>query len=144
MRIIEENAETVINELSVHDALFKKLNYHFSEKVISFDLVDLEWDKVITKLRFNNVIGFTMDASAPWGGTNMARLLDWEVIAKEQQVLLPILYKEAERYKLGAYLDTRKELRFFETIFAFSTGDVLRIVCESIDVVVTPIESKQE
>ena len=128
MIISKENASTINTKLVyVHDDTLINLCFARIERNL---ILTLE-EKVANKyeIRFKEVLGFEMTACDFWGKSD--RVLDFEYIESDSQVLLPRLKRMQRNDSLSQnenlYMD------YIEVLFTFVSGDQLRIVCSVIE-----------
>lgn len=131
MKIDIYNANIInTKHVNIHDFIFEKLEFIYSEKNIYITLSTFDSEKQSTIIVFCNVVGINMVSCDFWGRS--LHVLDWEFVDGNKKWLTNNLYKTKECHKyVNSTLD--KPENYIETIMTLSSGDVLTIVCQYID-----------
>ena len=132
MIINESNAKHLCSkEIYIHDDSLLFLNFDRDNKVMN-----LQFQKYATKsefytIKFLNVIGFSMTACDFWGASEC--VLDFEYVNVDERIIIPQLKKRWAEVP-NPVRDTSYD-NYVETLLTFSSGDQLRIACETIEFV---------
>lgn len=131
MKIDIYNANIInTKHVNIHDFIFEKLEFIYSEKNIYITLSTFDSEKQSTIIVFCNVVGINMVSCDFWGRS--LHVLDWEFVDGNKKWLTNNLYETKECHKyVNSTLD--KPENYIETIMTLSSGDVLTIVCQYID-----------
>lgn len=132
MTIDVSNAEIINSkEVCMHDDILKELCFIRHEKKLQLLMLREEMFKRYT-VDFFRVIGFEMTACDFWG--RAPHILDFEYVERKNNTLIPKLFEKKEKgnYK---YSSLRNREDYIETVITFSSGDQLRIACESIVII---------
>ena len=128
MIITKINAE-IINgkDIYLHDDIISNLSYDSLKKNL---VVHLNKDNNINSkyiISFSGVAGFEMTSCDFWGPS--VHVFDFISLRQNDQKMLSKLISKAREYDF-VYIDFNN---CFEVLFEFSSGDTLRIVCQSIE-----------
>ena len=131
--IIDVSNAEIINtkEVYIHDDIFEELWFNREGKQLHLLILKTEIYKSYT-IDFFRVIGFEMTACDFWG--RAPHILDFEYVERKNNTLIPKLFEKKEKgnYK---YSSLRNQEDYIETVITFSSGDQLRIACESIVII---------
>jgi len=130
MKINELNGNVLnTKDVYIHDDVLVFLNFNRNEKMLKLHLSKYNSSAEYT-IEFANVIGFTMTSCDFWGASEC--VLDFEYVDKSERVIIPKLEEEwlkNPNLTNGCLYDG-----YIETLLTFSSGDKLRIACESIEI----------
>lgn len=131
MTIDVSNAEIINSkEVCMHDDILKELCFIRHEKKLQLLMLREEMFKRYT-VDFFRVIGFEMTACDFWG--HSPHILDFEYVERKNNTLIPKLFEKKD--KDCTYSSLRNQEDYIETVITFSSGDQLRIACESIVII---------
>lgn len=134
MRITYDNLKK-IDEIYVHDSSFSDFRYIYGERCVELRLIN-HWLNQTTTLQFCNVICFEMQSCCFWGPTNAIYDMWSDNSSRFSQELLKTRETDYENY-CQSYLDS--ECRYISIVLKIKSGDELRITCEYIDVMQSPV-----
>lgn len=135
-----------INRLYLHDSIFCGFTYDYEKRQIEFSCKGFELKKRenlqsetddtdmlprIYNFQFNNIVLCDMQSCVFWGKSSRIYGVWVEEQSPKFDELMEIQKANAENYQ-GSYLD--KEIKYFAFILQMISGDILTIVCESVDV----------
>ena len=129
MKIDKINGDIInTDKINIHDYIFKELKFDYSNKNIYILLLGPEPKAGSIIIIFFNVIGFNMISCDFWGKS--PHVLDWEFVQDEEQLLTNKLLEEKHNFS-----DSKLEgfTTYMETVMTLTSGDLLTIVCEYID-----------
>lgn len=130
--IIREINGEIINtkKVYIHDDVLLSLDFCRQEKEMNLKFIRYNDSKKYI-MRFSNVIGFTMTACDFWGASEC--ILDFEYISLNKRILIPELQKK--HLSISNLSNNTLYDSCMETLFTFSSGDQLRIACETIEII---------
>lgn len=120
------------NSFSLHDAILQKLNFNYSEKKL---IIQLSVDSIpnsYLELIFLETIGFNMTSCDFWGKS--PHILDFEYVESKDCELLSSLREKKTNFPYNPLCKLNEDEVFWECLFTFSSGDTLRIVCETLQI----------
>ena len=113
----------------LHDDILLAMHFDKEKKTITLDCVKYQ-NNTSYNIICKNVIGFEMSCCDFWGPSEC--ILDFEIISDECLSIIPNLERKWENDSLNT--DTKKKYDdFFEILFTFTSGDTLRVACESVE-----------
>lgn len=131
--IIDVNNGKIINskEVYLHDDFLDDMRFNFLEKKLHLSVLYFRDRSHRYSVDFLDVIGFEMSSCDFWGGS--LRILDFEYVPPESQVLVPRLFnKKQEGGESFAFCKMKSRENYLETLMTFASGDQLRVACENI------------
>lgn len=130
MRIDVSNG-VIINtkEVNVHDDLFHSLSFNRPERKLSLQLGKFA-DSQPYNITCFGVLGFEMTNCDFWGAS--AHIFDFQSIKRDEQILFPKLCRLRPELNVEGLGNLNRENDYLEILMTLSSGDQLRIVCESI------------
>ncbi len=128
--IINSNNGNILNtkDFYIHDDIFYSLEFKYDCKTIVLKMKKYMADKNYN-IVFNNVLGFEMSNCDFWGKSEC--VFDLQYIKQEKYQLIPKL--ESKWRKESESLDDIF-INSIEILITFTSGNELRIVCDSIEV----------
>ena len=128
MKINKSNAEIINSkEVSIHDDFLLSFNFDRNAKKLLLKFKKNYPIKKLYDMEFSNVIGFEMTACDFWGASICA--FDFEYIDSNEQLLIP---KLIDRFNQPGCHYTNAYEEYIETVITFTSGDSLRVACETI------------
>lgn len=130
--IIDASNGKIINskKVYIHDDILEKLCFHRAEKRLHLSILkDEESDCNRFSIDFLHVIGFEMTSCDFWGSSPY--ILDFEYVEKSNTTIIPQLF-EIKKNDDDPCCPLNDREKYIETIITFTSGDRLRIACESI------------
>lgn len=131
--IIDVNNGKIINskEVYLHDDFLDDMRFNFLEKKLHLSVLYFRDRSHRYSVDFLDVIGFEMSSCDFLGGA--LRILDFEYVPPESQVLVPRLFnKKQEGGESFAFCKMKSRENYLETLMTFASGDQLRVACENI------------
>lgn len=131
MKIDIYNANVInTNNVNIHDYIFEKLEFIYSEKNIYITLSNFDSEQQSKIIVFYDVVGINMVSCDFWGRS--LYVLDWEFVDGNEKRLINKLFETKECHK---YVNStlEKPENYIETNMTLSSGDVLTIACRYID-----------
>ena len=113
--------------VNVHDHIFDSLYFDREGDVLTLSILDENGS--LYKIRYHNTAGYLMSAGDYW--LPSPHIFDVGVPSVEQEELLPFL-KQRRAPTTECKLDS--DIAFFESYMQLTSGDILLVVCESIEV----------
>ena len=115
-------------KIYIHDDVFEELCFHRMKKKLHLSIYN-ESNKKRRSIVFLNVIGFEMTSCDFWGAS--PHILDFEYVEEFDNIIIPKLF-EQKKHMDCPFCSLLDQEKYFETIITFTSGDWLRIACESI------------
>lgn len=129
--IIDKTNCNIINtkDVYIHDAIFKGIDYDYSNKKLSVKYLISFAEKSIKNIEFYNVKAFKMIVCDCWGKS--PHIFDWENIDRSEGSLINEIHKVNDKQEdnFSTLCDKEKD---FETVITLSSGNKLTVVCEYI------------
>ena len=116
-------------EVYIHDDILEEIFFNRTEKKLHLSILKAEESKKIFCIDFLNVIGFEMTSCDFWGSSPY--IFDFECVENRDNVIIPKLFKRKNN-TYCPFCSLLGQEKYFETIITFTSGDQLRIACESI------------
>lgn len=116
-------------EFSLHDDVLTE--FRFDRAAYRATLLISSREKGNYKAFFHDVIGFEMTSCDFWGPS--PHILDFEYVEATARILIPKLRKENEKSSIPRRNPIDDE-HYIETVLTFSSGDLLRIACKTIQI----------
>lgn len=130
MIIDKTNASIIDKEVYIHDDILLDMSFNRIDKQLTLKFEKYASDKKTYFIKFFGVIGFSMSSADFWGASEC--VLDFENVPNAEKNLIPeILKKHIETDGLFKNISYDN---FIETLFTFGSGDLLRIACETIEI----------
>lgn len=130
MRIDVSNGDIInTKEVNVHDDLFHSLSFIRQERKLFLQLGKCA-DSQPYSITCFGVLGFEMTSCDFWGAS--ARIFDVQSIKRDEQILFPKLCRLRPELNVEGLGNLNPENDYLEILMTLSSGDQLRIVCESI------------
>ena len=131
MLINKANASIIdTREVYIHDDILLDMSFNRIDKELTLKFEKYASDEKTYFINFSGVIGFSMTSADFWGASEC--VLDFENVLDAQKVLIPEILKK-HRETDGLFKDISYD-NYIETIFTFGSGDILRIACETIEI----------
>lgn len=120
------------NSFSLHDAILQNLNFNYFEKNLTIQLGVDGIPNSYLELNFSETIGFNITSCDFWGKS--PHVLDFEYIEKNECELLSSLRETKTEFPYNPLCKLNEDEVFWECLFTFSSGDTLRVVCETLTI----------
>ena len=120
------------NSFSLHDAILQNLNFNYFEKKLTIQLGVDGIPNSYLELNFSETIGFNITSCDFWGKS--PHVLDFEYIEKNECELLSSLRETKTEFPYNPLCKLNEDEVFWECLFTFSSGDTLRVVCETLTI----------
>lgn len=117
------------NGVYIHDDILEEMLFNRTEKKLHLSILKAEESHKIFCIDFLNVIGFEMTSCDFWGAS--PHILDFEYVEECDNIIIPKLF-EQKKHTNCPFCSLLDQEKYFETIITFTSGDWLRIACESI------------
>ena len=132
MLTVNSSNGEIINskDVNIHDYIFDTLLFIRDEKKIHLSLKpENPYVEKRYSVDFIDVIGYEMTCCDFWGRSPY--IFDFECVEEQEQTVIPKLFdtKEATDFP---YCFLKNKNDYIETVITFTSGDHLRIACESI------------
>ena len=132
MIINEANAKNLCaKEIYIHDDSLLFLNFDRNNKVMTLQFQKYATNSEFYTMKFLNVIGFSMTACDFWGASEC--VLDFEYVPNNDRIIIPQLKKRWEDVPNLVHDISYDD--YVESLLIFSSGDQLRIACETIEII---------
>lgn len=130
--IINGSCGQIINtkEVYIHDDILLSLEFERIQKRLTLTLKKYAAENCYT-ITFADVIGFHMSSCDFWGASEC--VLDFEYVNPDERVIVAELQE-----KWLSVPNAPKNVSYdqhIETLLTFSSGDQLRVACETIEIV---------
>lgn len=128
--IIDISCGEIINskEVYIHDSILDKFCFNRSEKKLHLTILK-DIDNKAYSIDFLNVIGFEMTSCDFWGASPY--IFDFEYVEYNEQIIIPKLFNKNNNND-GSFCTLSDREKYIETVITFTSGDQLRVACESI------------
>ena len=133
--IISESNGAIINtkEVYIHDDFFVSLEYQQNRNELILNLKKHYDSSQKYVIRFIGVIGFDITSCNFWGYSEC--VLDFEYVISDERIIIPKLKKKwIDVPNISTDVDILYS-NHIETLITFSSGDELRVACESIEII---------
>lgn len=129
--VLDEYNCAIINTKCIcfHDDILTSFTFERERKCLILELVKFGSERSY-KMIFNQVMGFKMTSCDFWGASQF--VFDYVCVPPEEWVLIPELIEQWSRTP-NSHTDVSYN-NYLETLFEFSSGDQLRIVCKTIEI----------
>ena len=129
--VITEANGTIINteEVYVHDDTLISISFDRITSLMKLEFKKYRSNDKTYHMYFENVLCFEMTNCDFWGASEC--VLDFEYVNRDSRILIPKLLSKWQNTP-----DPPKNIsydNYLETVFTFTSGDQLRIVCKSIE-----------
>ena len=130
--IVNESNGRIINSKNIyfHDDIFDQMTFNREQRILAVSLIKENSIKDRYEIVFSNVVGFEMTNCDFWGPS--PHVLDFEYVEADERALLSKLKSKMEKNPFEPSCKIVQDTDFIETVFTFTSGDTLTIVCESI------------
>ena len=128
----ESNGYCIDTDVHIHDSVLQHMEFVTKDKCLH---LIMSKNNQVFHLFFDRVMGFEMTNCCFWGTKFDGWILGVEYVEPKERTLLPKLFAEQKRYDTTEFLTPLGELRteqsYLEIALAFSSGDHLAVVSES-------------
>lgn len=123
---------SIINskEICIHDDILNHLLFDRSKRSIRLHISTFRNTERNYTIDFVNVVGLEMTSCDFWAAS--PHIFQFEYISPPNQTLLPKLYRMKQKIPIDGLGNLSHGTIFIETVITLSSGDYLRIACESI------------
>lgn len=118
------------NKVNIHDDILDSLFFERSSRDMCIQITKASTTKTNYTIRFSNVVGFEMTSCDFWGASQ--HIFDFEYISPPNRVLLPKLQQIEQSIPMNNLGHLSNGTEYIEVIITFTSGDHLRIACESL------------
>ena len=128
--IINSKNGSILNtkDFCIHDDIFYSLEFKYDYKIIVLKMKKYMAEKNYD-IVFSNVLGFEMSNCDFWGKSEC--VFDLQYIEQEKYQLIPKIKSKWEKESVSS---DDIFINCFEILITFTSGNELRIVCDSIEV----------
>ncbi len=131
--IINYDNREKVESIHLHDSNINSFKYDYSSKKIDIilhnEFINKNYDLLFENVIYCEIIGIEL-----WGHSDN-RIIDWELITDEKKMkeLLYIEGIEKSQYPYSLF-KRNPENKYISTLFTFSSGDTVSIICEKISI----------